>query len=140
MQGIQRKIVYVGLYELLANVCLIAGFVLFSSHGLGHASIASVVVSAMAVAWNLAYNTAFEAWESRQARRGRGWLRRVGHAVGFEAGLIVLVVPFFAWWFQIPLWEALMLDLGLVLFFLGYTFLFGWAFDQVFGLPASAMA
>ena len=32
------------------------------------------------------------------------------------------------------------MDLGLVVFFLCYTFVFNWAFDRVFGLPASAMA
>jgi len=30
------------------------------------------------------------------------------------------------------------MDLGLVIFFLVYTFVFNWAFDRVFGLPASA--
>ena len=32
-----------------------------------------------------------------------------------------------------------MLDLGLLLFFLVYTFVFNWVFDRVFGLPASAL-
>lgn len=30
--------------------------------------------------------------------------------------------------------------LALIVFFLCYTFVFNWAFDRVFGLPASAMA
>jgi uncharacterized membrane protein len=30
------------------------------------------------------------------------------------------------------------MDLGLVVFFLVYTFVFNWAFDRAFGLPASA--
>ena len=32
------------------------------------------------------------------------------------------------------------MDLGLVVFFLVYTFVFNWLFDHVFGLPASARA
>ena len=36
------------------------------------------------------------------------------------------------------LWDALVMDLGLVVFFLVYTFVFNWAFDAIFGLPASA--
>jgi len=32
------------------------------------------------------------------------------------------------------------LDLGLVVFFMIYTFLFSLVFDRVFGLPASAQA
>jgi uncharacterized membrane protein len=58
--------------------------------------------------------------------------------VGFEAGLIALLVPLIAWWFDISLMQALVLDLGLVVFFLCYTFTFSWAFDRVFGLPDAA--
>ena len=88
--------------------------------------------------WNLAFNTAFEAWESRQARRGRSLARRIAHAIGFEGGLAAILVPLIAWWLDIGLWEALLLDAALLLFFLGYTFVFNWGFDRVFGLPASA--
>ena len=31
------------------------------------------------------------------------------------------------------------MDLGLIVFFLCYTFVFNWVFDRLFGLPASAM-
>ena len=44
----------------------------------------------------------------------------------------------FAWWLDVSLWDALVMDLGLVVFFLIYTFVFNWAFDAIFGLPASA--
>ena len=47
-------------------------------------------------------------------------------------------MPLFAWWFDVSLWQALVMDLGLVVFFLCYTFAFNWGFDRVFGLPASA--
>ena len=30
------------------------------------------------------------------------------------------------------------MDIGMIVFFLCYTFAFNWVFDQVFGLPASA--
>ena len=89
--------------------------------------------------WNLVFITLFEAWESRQRVRGRGVARRVAHAIGFEGGLIAALVPLIAWWFGISLLQALMLDLGLVVFFLIYTFVFNWIFDRVFGLPASAL-
>ncbi len=51
-----------------------------------------------------------------------------------------MLVPFFAWWLGIGLVEAFMLESGLILFFLAYTFAFTWAFDRVFGLPAGARA
>ncbi|KAB7536373.1 PACE efflux transporter [Verminephrobacter sp. Larva24] len=94
--------------------------------------------SAIAVLWNLLFNWAFEHWESRQTVRGRNVRRRIAHAVGFEGGLVVILVPILAWWFGISLWQAFVMDLALVIFFLGYTFVFNWMFDQLFGLPASA--
>ncbi|MCW5669215.1 MAG: PACE efflux transporter [Hydrogenophaga sp.] len=138
MQGIKRKVVYITLYEVIAITMSTAGLALLSGAQMGHASVAAVAASAIAVVWNLVYNTLFERWEARQARRGRSVWRRVAHAIGFEAGLVITLVPLFAWWLDISLWQAFVLDLGLIVFFLVYTFVFNLAFDKIFGLPASA--
>ena len=138
MQGIRRRIVFVTLYELIAIVATSAGLAAFSDSGLQRAGVAAVVSSAVAVVWNVVFNTLFERWEARQSVRGRSVARRVAHAIGFEGGLVLFLVPLFAWWFDIGLWQALVMDLGLLVFFLVYTFVFNWCFDRVFGLPASA--
>ncbi|MCG2606864.1 MAG: PACE efflux transporter [Achromobacter sp.] len=138
MQGIKRKVVYITLYEIIAIAMSTAGLALLSGNEVAHASVAAVAASAIAVVWNLVYNTLFERWEARQAKRGRSVLRRVAHAIGFEGGLVVTLVPLFAWWLNITLWQAFVLDLGLIVFFLVYTFVFNLAFDKIFGLPASA--
>ena len=52
--------------------------------------------------------------------------------------ILFWLVPFFAWWLNISLWQALVMDVGLLVFFLVYTFVFTWCFDRLFGLPASA--
>lgn len=138
MQGIKRKIVYITLYEIIAIAMSTTGLALLSGADMGHASVAAIVASAIAVVWNLVYNTLFERWEARQAQRGRSLLRRVAHAIGFEGGLVVTLVPLFAWWLDISLWQAFVLDLGLIVFFLVYTFVFNLLFDRFFGLPTSA--
>ncbi len=138
MQGIQRKIVYVGLYEGFAILFASLGFAALSGAGAGPSTALAAATSGVAVAWNLVFNSLFEAWESRQARRGRSLARRIAHAVGFEGGLAAILVPLIAWWLGIGLWQALWVDAALLLFFLGYTFVFNWSFDRVFGLPASA--
>ena len=51
---------------------------------------------------------------------------------------VAMLVPLIAWWFGVSLWQALVMDMALVVFFLVYTFVFNWAFDKVFGLPLSA--
>ena len=138
MQGLKRKIVYVTLFEGLAIICATFGLATLSGNNFGHSGVLAVATSVVAVLWNFAFNLLFEAWEARQAVRGRSVARRIAYTVGFEVGLIALLVPLIAWWFDISLMQALVLDLGLVVFFLCYTFTFSWAFDRVFGLPDAA--
>lgn len=138
MQGIKRRVVYITLYEGIAVVVTSLALYLLG-HSLGDAGVASVATSIIALLWNLAWNWLFEQWEARQTRKGRSIRRRVAHAIGFEGGLVLFIVPLFAWWLQISWWEALVLDAGLIIFFLVYTFVYNWAFDRIFGLPASAL-
>ena len=138
LQGPWRRVLYVTLYELIAIAVATAGLAQLSGQGAGHSSVVAVAASAIAVLWNVVFNWAFERWESRQAVRGRSVARRVAHAIGFEGGLVFTLVPLFAWWFKVSLWDAFVMDLALIVFFLCYTFVFNWAFDRVFGLPASA--
>ncbi|MBB2777019.1 UNVERIFIED_ORG: putative membrane protein [Comamonas terrigena] len=137
LQGAKRRIVFVGLYELIA---IVASSLLFMAigQGAGSSGAMAVVASTLAILWNLSFNWLFERWEARQATRGRSVLRRVVHAVGFEGGLALILIPLMAWWFGISLWEATVLEAGLLVFFLIYTYVFNWCFDRVFGLPASA--
>ena len=138
MQGIKRKIVYVISFELFA--ILLSGTLLrlLSETSVTHAGAAAVAASMIAMLWNLAYNMLFEAWEARQVRKGRSLLRRACHAVGFEAGLVVMLVPLFAWLLGVSWFEALFLNAAMILFFLIYAFGFNLAFDRLFGLPRSA--
>ncbi len=138
MQGIRRKLVYVTLFELIAIAISSTGLAAGSGASMQHAGVAAIASSVIAVLWNLVYNTAFERWEARQTVRGRSFKRRAAHAVGFELGLSICLVPLFIWWLQIGLGQALLLDIALSLFFLVYTFAFNLAFDKVFGLPLSA--
>ena len=140
MQGIKRKIVYVTLFESLAIAISTTLLKLFSDSPTSHAGAAAVASSVIALLWNLVYNTLFERWEARQARKGRSLLRRAVHALGFEGGLVLMLVPLFAWVLGVSLLQALLLNLGMILFFLGYTFVFNLGFDRVFGLPLSAQA
>ena len=138
LQGPKRRLLYVTLYELIAIAAATLGLAALSGQGAAHSGVLAVAASAIAVAWNMVFNTLFERWEARHAQRGRTLKRRLAHAVGFEGGLVLALVPLMAWWFDITLWQALVMDLGLIVFFLCYTFAFNWVFDRIFGLPASA--
>ena len=140
LQGMLRRVVYLSLYELIAIVMASAGLMLMSGKGVFDSGSLAVATSAVALAWNAAFNALFERWESRHPAPGRSVQRRIAHAVAFEAGLVVMLVPLIAWWLGVGLWQALLMDLSLVVFFLVYTFAFTWAFDAVFGLPLQAQA
>ena len=99
-------------------------------YSLAHMGILTLMISLMAMAWNMAFNALFD---SAQRRWGftRNFKARAVHAVLFEIGLIMAVVPLAAWWLDISLWAAFVLDIGIVLFFLPYTFVFNWAYDTL---------
>lgn len=138
LDGVRRKVVYVALYEAIAFVFGTLGFFSASDAGVERAGALAIFASLFAVTWNFTYNALFERWESRQSVKGRSGWRRVLHAVGFEMGFLVVLMPISAWWLDISYLRAFVVNFGLNLFFLLYTFAFTWAFDRVFGLPASA--
>ena len=137
LQGPKRRVIYVALYETIA---ILAASLMFMAIGqsAGHSGGMAVAASAIAILWNVTFNTLFENWEARQAVRGRSIARRIAHAIGFEGGLALVLIPLMAWWFNVGLWEAAVMEAGLLVFFLCYTYVFNWCFDRAFGLPASA--
>ncbi|MBZ0226066.1 MAG: PACE efflux transporter [Comamonas sp.] len=137
LQGPWRRVIYVTIYEIIAIIASSLLFVVIGQQP-GESGAMAVVASAVAVIWNVGFNSAFEWWEARQSVKGRSLGRRVAHAIGFEGGLALILVPLMAWWFGVTLWQALVMEAALVVFFLVYTYLFNWVFDHFFGLPASA--
>lgn len=99
----------------------------------------AVVLSTIALTWNYIFNWLFERWEARQTVRGRSFARRLAHGAGFEGGLVVILVPVMSLWLRISPAAAFVANLGLLVFFFLYAIAFTWAFDRVFGLPASAV-
>ena len=139
LQGPMRRAIYVALYETLA---IIAASLMFMAIGqsAGHSGGMAIAASTIAIIWNVTFNTLFEKWEAAQPVRGRSIGRRIAHALGFEGGLAIVLIPLMAWWFNVSLWEATVMEAGLLVFFLCYTYVFNWGFDRAFGLPASAQA
>lgn len=137
LQGPLRRVVFVGLYEFIA---IVVSSLIFMAVGqdAGSSGVMAVAASTIAICWNLTFNWLFEKWEARQTKKGRSLLRRIVHAVGFEGGIAAMLIPLMAWWFEISLWEATVMEAGLLVFFFVYTFVFNWCFDRIFGLPASA--
>ncbi|KVG37747.1 PACE efflux transporter [Burkholderia ubonensis] len=137
MQGLPRKITQAILYEAIAIACISPAIAALFGEGLVYSGALSATMSAIALLWNMVYNTLFERWEATRVQRTRTLGRRIIHACGFEGGLIFILVPVVAWWLDISWFDAFLVDLGLFAFFFYYAFVFQWAFDRVFDVPVA---
>jgi uncharacterized membrane protein len=133
-----RRILYASSFEGGGILMSTALLLLMAETSAGGSFVFSALCSTVAMLWNLAFNAMFEAWEARQPTRGRSLARRSAHALLFEAGLLLALLPLTAWWFAVPVLTALAFEAVLIIAFLIYTWAFTWAFDRLFGLPASA--
>ncbi len=126
---LSERVVHALLFEALAVLLFSPLVALVSGKSLAHSGMLTVMMSFVAVLWNMVFTAGFEALERR-----RGWRRtlrlRLAHACLFEVGLIVALVPMIAWWMQVDLLQALLLDIGLVMLFLPYTLVFNWLYDR----------
>ena len=109
----------------------------FAFHLPGGDSAVIIVASAtVAMLWNYVYNLGFDhAMQRLTGGTAKTTRIRILHAVLFELGLLTLMLPAIAWYLQISIWQALVMDIALALFYMGYAFVFNWAYDRVFPLP-----
>jgi len=133
-----RRLVYATSFEAGGILMSTALLLLMADTTAGGSLVFSILASTVAMLWNLVFNAVFEAWEARQTTRGRSFARRSAHALLFEAGLVLMLLPLTTWWFSVDLLTALAYEAVLIVAFLIYTWIFTWAFDRLFGLPASA--
>ena len=133
-----RRVVQAVLYEAIAVIVVGPVLGLIFNQPVGATVALAVLMSMVALAWNYIFNGWFERWEARQAVKGRSFRRRFAHGIGFEGGLVVMLVPVMAWWLNTSLWAAFVADLGVIAFFFIYAVAFTWAFDRVLGLPESS--
>lgn len=93
----------------------------------------AVAASLIATVWNLIYNYVVDRLMAHYlARLEKTVKERVLHAICFELGLLLILLPLGAWWLNISLWQALIIDIGLVVFYLIYAFFYNLAYDQMF--------
>jgi uncharacterized membrane protein len=135
MRSTRDRIRHAILFELVGLSLMIPlGTVLFGLH----ASVMGVigVGSALAAtAWNYVYNLGFDRTMQRLAGHTRKSLSlRAMHAVLFEAGLLVILLPPIAWYLGIGLVEAFYMDLAIAAFYVAYAFVFNLAYDRAFPL------
>ncbi|MBB1490416.1 MULTISPECIES: PACE efflux transporter [unclassified Paracoccus (in: a-proteobacteria)] len=124
------------LFEVIGLIFLIGGGALLTGFDVQALGVIGVVSSLVATAWVFVYNWMFD----RAMLRLRGSVVkthpiRALHALLFELGLLVILLPFIAWMLGGTLWQAFLFDIGIVIFYLIYGYAFNWAYDRIFPLP-----
>lgn len=103
---------------------------------LDHIGVIAVVSATIATGWNYLYNLLFDHALLRLAGHvDKSLAVRILHAILFEAGLLVILLPFIAWYLGVSLIEAFLLDVSFAAFYLVYAFAFNWLYDLAFPLP-----
>lgn len=128
-KSLKERFLHAFLFEVLAIGLCAPAAAWAMGKSLFEMGVLTAVIAWIALVWNMIYNAGFDRVENHY-----GWTRnlrvRVLHACGFEIGLILIVIPLAAWWLSISLWQAFVLDIALVLFYLPYGFLYNLAYDR----------
>jgi uncharacterized membrane protein len=123
-------------FEIFGLILVIPlGALVFSMpmHDMG---VVGLVSATIAMAWNYVFNLGFDTIMKRSTGTTLKSMRlRVAHAVLFELGLLIVLMPFIAWYLGITLIHALVMDISFALFYMGYAFAFNLGYDRVFPLP-----
>ena len=123
-------------FEIIALILVIpAGAILFDVplHDFG---VVGIFSATLATLWNLGYNVLFDlALQRLTGTTLKSRIVRVLHALAFEAGLLVVLLPFIAWYLGISLWDAFVMDIALAGFYLVYAYAFNLIYDTLFPLP-----
>lgn len=127
---LRERILHGVLFEILAIGIATPLAAWLTGESLAAMGVLSAIISFMAITWNMAFNWLFDQAQKR-LQFHRGILMRILHACLFEVGLIIMAVPFIAWWIDATWLRAFVIDIGLILFFLPYSFFFNLAYDRI---------
>lgn len=139
MRPFRDRVRHALMFEAVALAIFIPGSTALFDQSLESMGVIGIASATIATLWNFVYNVGFD----RAMLRLRGTVHktlaiRVAHTVLFEAGLVLMLIPLIAWYLGLTLWNALIMDLAIVTFYLVYAFFFNIAYDRIFPVPAMA--
>ncbi|MEO3356600.1 chlorhexidine efflux PACE transporter AceI [Acinetobacter haemolyticus] len=126
----KRRLIHAIAYEVILLVIIAIALSFIFDMPMEVTGTLGVFMAVVSVIWNMIFNNYFEKIELKY-----NWERtvpvRILHAVGFEGGLLIATVPMIAYMMNMTIVEAFILDIGLTLCILVYTFIFQWCYDTV---------
>ncbi|ACI49876.1 transmembrane pair domain protein [Gluconacetobacter diazotrophicus PA1 5] len=140
MRTTRDRIRYVLLFETLGLAMVVPGGQ--AVLGIRAADMGAIGLgsTSVAVLWNYIFNRGFDrALLALKGTTHKVLADRLAHAVLYQVGLIVMLVPAIALYLGQGLLSAFVANISLTLFYLVYNFAFTWAYDIVFPVPAAAL-
>lgn len=116
------------LFELIALILLAALASLVVGDGMAKMAGLAVTLSLIAMGWNYIYNLGYDRIFGSD-RASRTLKTRILHGLGFELGMMLLSFPVLMWVLQLDFISVLVMDIGVVLFFVVYAIGFNWTYD-----------
>ncbi|WP_417502859.1 PACE efflux transporter [Marinobacter sp.] len=102
-------------------------------YSLEKTGVLGLIGATLATVWNYIFNLGFDHALKRFTGSTRKSIKlRFLHALSFELGLLMAFLPIIAWWMEIELLEALLVDVSFAVFYLVYAFVFTWCYDTIF--------
>lgn len=129
-KSFKERIFHAVIFEVTANVIIALSLAWLMNVSVLQSGSLSVISALTATVWNFAFNKLFDALQKKHQFQ-RTFLVRAIHAVGFETGLIISLIPVAMFMLNLTIAEAFFVEIGLVLFFLPYTMLFNWLYDYL---------
>lgn len=127
--SIYERLFHAILFEVIAVILTVLGLLLFTEHSMVALSSTVILISCMAMVWNVIFNYIFDKFYP-ESRETRGLKIRVMYAILFEGGLLCMTLPVVAYILKISLWQAFILDFAMTLFIMVYTVIFNWIYDH----------
>ena len=129
-KSIKERVFHAVIFEVTANVIIALSLAWLMNVSVLQSGSLSVISALTATVWNFIFNKLFDSLQKKHQFQ-RTFLVRAIHAVGFETGLIISLIPVAMVMLNLTVTEAFFVEIGLVLFFLPYTMLFNWLYDYL---------
>ncbi|MDZ5728250.1 PACE efflux transporter [Enterobacter asburiae] len=129
-KSVKERVFHAVIFEVTANVVIALSLARLMNVSVLQSGSLSVISALTATVWNFIFNKLFDSLQKKHQFQ-RTFLVRAIHAVGFETGLIISLIPVAMVMLNLTVAEAFFVEIGLVLFFLPYTMLFNWLYDYL---------
>lgn len=126
----RERIIHSVLFEVFALCTLLPFGALLAGIDMTNIISLAIALAVTSMCWNFIYNLLFDKYFGNN-KIDRSLVLRIGHAILFELGLLGVTLPAIMWVLDMSFINALIMDIGLIIFFLIFAVVFNWSYDHI---------